>query len=533
MPYDDYVLCSHLVLSVHHTLSSILLCLQVLKAKEGEIVVARRPKTGGRNAEEYLPCEHCFGFFYVKMLWQHVKDCPLRVSTAPKGNSVRCGKVMLSRFLPTPEERTATEIQANKLFTHMKETHKNPGITKICREDALIREFAMSLLEKLGTKEEQRRKDQDNISTKVRTIGRLLKHLNEKRITLKKNPLTLSGYITGTNFKEVVSGVKCLAIETDSPSIATNLGHYIKHIALLKSSLAIEAGNKEWRTEKEEFMELYNAHWTSRVSCVAARRIKLRAMKKEKVLPMAEDLNLLNNYINKESKILCVYLNHQILKNRDHVNEEQMRSELPKIKSSWDRLAQFILVWLCMFNKRRISEIDEIEVTDIKNASKNDVGDQDIDQYLNVTERLLKKRYILFYLNLSVKSILLVVEYSYNCDVHFVSLRITRSIFFHICFCFRMSLCEVRGKSTRRLRKVFVLLKPEMMGAVRVLLAARELLGIPSSNKYLFARPNSDGPMDGCTAMRDVTGQCKVLKKPKAIRSRQLRTYLATTLQVY
>ena len=96
-----------------------------------------------------------------------------------------------------------------------------------------------------------------------------------------------------------------------------------------------------------------------------------------------------------------------------------------------------------------------------------------------------------------------------------------------------MTLCEVRGKSTRRLRKVFVLLKPEMMDAIRGLQAARKLRGIPASNKYLFGRPNSDGPMDGCKAMRDVTEQCKGLQRPKAIRSRQLRTYLATTLQVY
>ena len=370
--------------TIHHML-------QVLKERQGEIVVARRPKSeSSQKAEDYLPCEHCLGFFFYKTLWQHVEKCPLRPSTAPKGNSVRCGKILLSRFIPTPDERTETESNVNELFRNMKETSMNPGIRNICRDDILIREFAMALLEKLGTTEEQRRKDKDNIRTKVRTLGRLLKHLNEKRQKTKEDILTLSDYITGPHFKEVVSGVKSLAIKTNSPSIATNLGHYIKHAALLKSSLAIETGNKEWRTEKDDFMELYNAHWASRVSCVAMRRIRLRAMKKERVLPTAQDLNVLTSHLAKEARRLCSYLKQQTSKNRDDMTEKGPK-QTAKLKHVWDQLAQVILAWLCMFNKRRISEIDEIEVADIMKTSTND--DTDMDQYLNYTERLLKNRY--------------------------------------------------------------------------------------------------------------------------------------------
>jgi hypothetical protein len=47
----------------------------------------------------------------------------------------------------------------------MKEKVKNPGLKELCYQDELIKEFGIHLLDKLGTQEEQRRKDQDNIRT--------------------------------------------------------------------------------------------------------------------------------------------------------------------------------------------------------------------------------------------------------------------------------------------------------------------------------------------------------------------------------
>ena len=60
----------------------------------------------------------------------------------------------------------------------MPETQANLGVQNICQNDPLIREFARSILNRLGEEHEQRLKDIDNIRTKVRTLGRLLKELN-------------------------------------------------------------------------------------------------------------------------------------------------------------------------------------------------------------------------------------------------------------------------------------------------------------------------------------------------------------------
>ena len=95
-----------------------------------------------------------------------------------------------------------------------------------------------------------------------------------------------------------------------------------------------------------------------------------------------------------------------------------------------------------------------------------------------------------------------------------------------------MKVCEVRGKSTRQLRKVYVLFTSDMVQGLNYLLSTRSSVGVLDENQYLFPRQTSLGPIDGCGAMRDITNACPKLKNPKAIRTRGLRKYLATTLQI-
>ena len=97
----------------------------------------------------------------------------------------------------------------------------------------------------------------------------------------------------------------------------------------------------------------------------------------------------------------------------------------------------------------------------------------------------------------------------------------------------RMDLVEVRGKSTRGIRKVFILLTTEMVDAITYLIQHRRAVGVKDTNRYIFARENSDTPINGCEAMRACIDQCDGLSNPKSIRTRGLRKYMATTLQVY
>ena len=217
------------------------------------------------------------------------------------------------------------------------------------------------MLEKLGTEDEQRKKDKDNIRTKVQSVGRLLKHLNNT----KSLPLTLSEYLTGPNFTELVKVVKELSTSSDPPSLAITLGHYIKSIVLLKISLAIRTSNPDMKTEAKDFKELVDAHWTSKVSSVANRRIKLHSLNKPS-----------------DSLKLKTFLENEISTRTKQTNLSY---------DDWKCLAQQIMIRILLFNKRRISEVEELKILDFYSRTLS--GDNDeIVASLDPTEQALVKR---------------------------------------------------------------------------------------------------------------------------------------------
>ena len=345
------------------------------------------------------------------------------------------------------------------LILKMKETTKHPGLRNVCMSDVLIKEFCRGLLHKLGSLDEQRRKDKDIIRTKLRAVGRLLISLNTK----SKEEHELSHYITPNRFMLVVNTVKDMS--THSPNLALTLGHYIKQICQIKQSLALQSEDDTMKKEASGFSLLLGAHWNNYVAAVSLRRLKLRTLNKTMKLPKTSDMVKLKDYLDSE-----------------------IENSLGKQKLSpkeWTIMAQVVMVRILLFNKRRVSEVEEMKVLDIvqvQNCSDN----EEIVSQMDITEKALANR---------------------------------------------MTVIEVRGKSTRGLRKVFVILSEQMLKACQHLIAMRMYAGIPPSNEYLFARPNGT-VLDGCQAMRDVSVRCSGLECPELIRTRLLRKYLATTIQL-
>ena len=98
-----------------------------------------------------------------------------------------------------------------------------------------------------------------------------------------------------------------------------------------------------------------------------------------------------------------------------------------------------------------------------------------------------------------------------------------------LCFS-RMDLVEIRGK---RGRKMPLLLSPETKKAITLLTSSRPI-GVPSANKYVFARPTKGSleHLRGCDCLHEVvTSIKKELMHPEAITSTKLRKYVATVSQ--
>ena len=357
---------------------------------------------------------------------------------------------------------SSSNDEVQELISQMKETKKYPGLRQESQNDVLIKEFAKGLLQKLGSKDEQRLKDKDNIRTKVRHLARLLVALKEK----DKEITDLDSAIIPLKFFLVVDTVKDISKQCDSPKLGTTLGHYLKQISMLKKSLALISNDETKHKQATDFGTLFDTHWNSYVSAVVNRRIKLRTINKDVKIPQTSDLVAFKDFLDEEIRKLVL--------------------QFPLSCSDYGKLSKMLLVRIALFNKRRISEVAELKVSDYCNRLGSSANDEVLQQ-LDLTEKILVKR---------------------------------------------MELIEVRGKSTRGLRKVFIVMTPEMIEACEHLLKTKCHAGQSSENPYLFSRQNSLSPIDGCTAMRETTALCKEIKEPDLIRSRLLRRYMATTVQI-
>lgn len=286
----------------------------------------------------------------------------------PSINYLRDAKVILSPFVKQVSDDDKT---LEVIFSGFKETSANPGIPRICKDDVLIREFAKSLVGRLGEENERIIRELDNIRTKIRTVGRLLKELNEE----KEHDLPLTDFIVGTRFYDVVAATKSLSIKADSPQIALVLGHYIKHIALLKISLGIQTGSPDAQNEGREFQYMFQAHWNNAVSSVAKRRQRLRQLNKPDSLPLTEDLVRFKSWLTANI-------------------QKQMKNRHPD-DNLWTLTAQMVMIRITTFNKRRIAEVEEMKVADfLRMESQSESYESDeIANSLDITERALLKRF--------------------------------------------------------------------------------------------------------------------------------------------
>jgi len=97
--------------------------------------------------------------------------------------------------------------------------------------------------------------------------------------------------------------------------------------------------------------------------------------------------------------------------------------------------------------------------------------------------------------------------------------------------CCRMDMVISAGKSRKNV-DAFVLLPPDSQVAIDLLIETRSLVGVPSTNPFIFARLNADTSMSGHTEMQELAHLCPKLQFPERISSRQLHTYVATVSQV-
>ena len=337
----------------------------VLKRKAGEIVPCKRPSSLSAH-EKFIPCEFCLAMFVRSSLWKHKKNCPFKPDSQAEAGSRHCQG---SGSLLLPFSSEASEGLKRDVLSAM---HQDE-VTAAVRTDDLIMRFGSRMHFKHGHIQHR----QQYIRERIRQIGRLL--VKMKNTTKSVN--CLADCIVPEYFEQVVKAVRCLCgFDEDAhmyttPSLALKMGHSLKECVRLEINRCTIQGSSAADKKKkcEEFLSLCDSEWSHEVSSHALRSLHLRKFNKPVVLPLAEDVKKLHQYLT--------------------ANAEASRLSLcqePTV-NAWSELCQLTLAQIVTFNRRRGGEAQRMLLSTYSTANEN-LG-TDVTKCLSQVEQALCKEF--------------------------------------------------------------------------------------------------------------------------------------------
>ena len=223
----------------------------VLREGKGKLLVGYRPSVKSAP-QDYVPCEHCLGYFSKGTLWKH--QCPVKRTKTPQESKVRQGRLLL----PAPP---GVKDFLKPIITNM---HQDV-VYHVVRNDPLILQLAERLFLKLGHDKEQN----NYIRGKMREMGRLL--IEIRKLTSSPDA-GLESFIDPAKFSILVEAARNVArFDGDTclygtPSVALKIGHSLKKCVKIVKGKALETSNKALLDRAENLGKLCELDWTDKVS---------------------------------------------------------------------------------------------------------------------------------------------------------------------------------------------------------------------------------------------------------------------------
>ena len=160
----------------------------------------------------------------------------------------------------------------------------------------------------------------------------------------------------------------CNNITAKNNQMGLTIGGYMKKLILLKTSSAIISEDGQLQNEAEKFRYLFDAHFTSQVSAVAGRKLRLKRLDRPEDLPEFTDMSILAS----------------------HCKEEMRKASG---QNDTVRLSNVALAYLILYNKRRPFEVAELRrTTYIAEAYKSIKDNHEILASLTYAERVMATR---------------------------------------------------------------------------------------------------------------------------------------------
>ena len=336
---------------------------EVLRTNTGEIIPSKRPAYSVAHSN-FIPCEYCKAMFMRNNLWKHVKTCAFKpdsqTSTADGHHQAR-GSLLLP-FSPDASVGLKRDI--------LSVMHQD-DVTTALRLDSLIMKFGSRLHFKHGHLPHR----WQYIRDRLRQMGRLLVKMR-KLMAVK----CLTDCLVPEHFASVVKSVRSISgfdEETHmytTPSLALKIGHSLKECVRIEiNSCTVQGYSAVEKKQKfEQFLSLCDNEWGHEVSSHALRSLHKCKFNKPTVLPLAEDVKALHDYLSAKAEVCMNSLSLE-----------------PSV-SCWNELCQITLAQVVVFNRRRGGEAQRMLVSEYSESSdRMENANADVTECLSRVEMAL------------------------------------------------------------------------------------------------------------------------------------------------
>lgn len=251
----------------------------------GELIVCRRPNIElHRTASDFLPCAKCKGFFSKSSLRHHFRRCTGRNSKHSKSMMV------LGRTIVARTHEVANKILKIIVFPVLRDDE----ITRVIRYDQLIIQYGNKLCLKYRLQHQH-----DMIRARLRLLGRYLIALRTK----SENITDFASLYDPKFYDVAIVAVNSVAGFDEEkniykiPSVAFNLGTYIKHIGELFINECIKNHDPIKMKATENFLKLLKQDYGISVNRTVLETQMQRKRQKKIILPSTEDIRKLDDYL--------------------------------------------------------------------------------------------------------------------------------------------------------------------------------------------------------------------------------------------
>ncbi|KAK4884810.1 hypothetical protein RN001_001081 [Aquatica leii] len=326
----------------------------------GHIIPKRRVLGQEADEDTYIVCTYCKSYLKKKYLCRHVKRCFANTET----DSGRSHAVIDSFIYSACQKKYGKILNSMNLKKEVLSKMRGDKVAKEIMNDILIISWGDDLLKNTPLS-----RNKYHLTAKMRRCANFV--LNMRTIDPKYKDML--SCLKPEAFDDVIEATKKMSRydpETRtfrSGSTALQFGAYLKQIADLTMKIIL----------RKKVLIPVETQWTTELGSLAMKDINNRTANKPKLLPLTEDIIKLKQLLDKSAEEAYVELKRK------------------KTMEDYRVLVETTLVSTILHNRKRVGDIQYLEIESYEKQYKNDVTNNQ-DEFLKSlteTEKILTQHY--------------------------------------------------------------------------------------------------------------------------------------------